>query len=236
MSSPMPASYRKPSQALAGGARLSLAPRPCDLLLCTRNFHVYICLPRRRNSGQIRWSPLSAQHATWCPAGSPEEERMDGWMGPAPSKPPAIFLPLTSQPVQPDVCLISLSWESRHVAEGHRPHPQTHSSPEPGGDGRPGGEGLTPSGTQNSAHTTLRALKFHHLIDVFQASHLSGVTRQRGLFLPPARLREDPGSVSTLAGVPEGWSSGDSGDPAWPLPSCVTLSRPFPHPGLRFPI
>lgn len=101
MSSPMPASYRKPSQALAGGARLSLAPRPCDLLLCTRNFHVYICLPRRRNSGQIRWSPLSAQHATWCPAGSPEEERMDGWMGPAPSKPPAIFLPLTSQPVQP---------------------------------------------------------------------------------------------------------------------------------------
>lgn len=160
---------------------------------------------------------------------------MDGWAR-LPASPPPSFSHSPPSLCSPDMCLISLPWESRHVAEGHRPHPQTHSSPDPDGDGWPGGEGLAPSGTRNSAHTTLRALKFHHLIDVFQASHLSGVTRQRGLFLPPARLREDPGSVSTLTGVPEGWSSGDSGDPGWPLPSCVTLSRPFPLPGLRFPV
>ena len=198
----MPASYRKPSQALAGGAPLSLAPSPCDLLLFTRNFHVYICLPRRRNSGQIQWSPLSAQHAAWCPAGSPEEERIDGWLGPAPSKPPAIFLPLTSQPVQPRHVLNLTALGEPACGRGTQAPPPDSLFSGAWWGWQAERRGSRPFGnTEFCPHDSL-SFKIPPP-DVFQASHFSGVTRQRGLFLPPSRLREDPGSVSTLTGAPE---------------------------------
>ena len=47
-SSPMATSCRKPSQAIPAGAWLSPAPSPCDLLLFTRNSHLYIWLPRMK--------------------------------------------------------------------------------------------------------------------------------------------------------------------------------------------
>lgn len=214
-------------QATAGDAQLSLVQSLCGLLF-TGNFHVYPCLPQKKDL----WvdASVSSVHSApckmpwWKPRGA-----ANGWMAEAqiPGKPPRIFPPLLSwlMGALHGVTLVDLG-ESLHGPKGTGSYPRTALLQSSELGSMAGLEGRVSHHFRNTEFCPNYSLSFKiPPPDVFQASHFSGVTRQRGLFLPlPLDSCEEPGRVSTLTEAPARQSPGVPRDLFWPLPGYVPLS------------